>query len=396
MTRLARLRPRTTLLLPLALVAAACASDGGDTAGTEAGPRAAYLTLLGEDTLVAEWFEFEENAVTATAMVRGTTTNWSEYRLETDPAGAVTAWEARTWSGPPEGDPARVELLQQTDSGPVLVTEIPARGAAGRRVRPFEAEPGAVPFVDFLHWPFEFAFRSQADAGRLGEAVRIIGGRVFEVEPNADGSWALIHPSRGPSTVDIADDGRILTLDGTGSTRAYDLSRVAYDDIDQAAFQAAFADRPMGELSGRGEIATNVAGVDFSGDYGTPQRRGREIFGRLVAYGERWRTGANRATHLSFDGDLVIDGVTVPAGDYTLYSIPEAEGGTLIINGRTGQTGTSYTEEDDVARVDMRRESLDTNVEVFEIRVVENEAGDGGRIELRWAETVYFVPFTTG
>ncbi len=343
---------------------------------------------------MAEWIEFDGNTVEATAMIRGTTTSWSAYRVETDDAGTITSWEARTFAGGPDGEPTRIEYVEQTDSGAMLITEVSARGEEGRRVRPFEATPGAVPFVDFLHWPFELAFRQQAAAGTLAQQVEIVGGRPFRVEANADGSWALIHPSRGPSTVEIADDGRILALDGTGSTRAYDLRRTAFETIDQDGFQTAFADRPLGELSGRGEIATDVAGVNFTGDYGTPVRRGRDIFGRLVAYGERWRTGANRATHLSFDGDIVIDGTTVPAGDYTLYSIPEIDGGTLIINGRTGQTGTSYTPEDDVARVPMRRDELDENVEVFQIRVVENEAGDGGRIELRWAETVYFVPFT--
>ena len=62
----------------------------------------------------------------------------------------------------------------------------------------------------------------------------------------------------------------------------------------------------------------------------------------------------------------------------------------------TGQTGTRYDEAMDEARVELRRDALDENVEVFEIEVVENEAGDGGRIELRWGETVYFVPFTVG
>jgi len=386
-------------LLATALMVGASACGGGtadDGAAPEAGDRAAYLTLLGEDTLVAEWMEFDGNSVTASAMIRGTSTIWSEYRLEADDEGVVTTWEARTYRGGPDGEPTRIEYVEQTDSGPMMVTENPAQGSESRRMRPFEAAPGAVPFIDFLHWPFEFAFRQQAAAGTLAQQVEITGGRPFRVEPNEDGSWALIHPSRGPSTVEIAEDGRIMALDGTGSTRAYDLTRTSFETLDQAGFQAAFADRPLGELSGRGEVATSVAGVNFSGDYGTPVRRGREIFGRLVAYGERWRTGANRATHLSFDRDIVIDGTTVPAGDYTLYSIPEAEGGTLIINGRTGQTGTSYTEEDDVARVQMRRESLDENVEVFEIRVVENPEGDGGRIELRWAETVYYVPFTAG
>jgi hypothetical protein len=277
----------------------------------------------------------------------------------------------------------------------VLVTVAAGEQAYSTRVRPFEAAAGAVPFVDFLHWPFEFAFRRAAAAGTLGEAVPTLSG-VFEMEANDDGTWALIHPSRGPSTVAVSDDGRILALDGTGSTLAYDLRRMGYEELDRQALGAAFADRPMGELSGRGEIATTVGGVNFTGDFGTPQRRGRDIFGSLVAYGERWRTGANRATHLSFDGAIVIDGTTIPAGDYTLYSIPEADGGTLIINRRTGQTGTSYDEEMDEARVELRREALDESVEVFDIRVVGNDGGDGGRLEIRWAETVYFVPFTVG
>ena len=114
----------------------------------------------------------------------------------------------------------------------------------------------------------------------------------------------------------------------------------------------------------------------------------------LLAYDVWWRTGANAATQFGFDQDIVIDGVTVPAGFYTLSSIPQEDGGTLIINRRTGQGGQSYDEAEDQARVEMRRDQLDETVEVFEIRVVPD--GDGGRIELRWDDVVYWVPFTVG
>lgn len=190
----------------------------------------------------------------------------------------------------------------------------------------------------------------------------------------------------------LDDQGRIVALDGTGSTRAYDLKRVDWDDLDMRALGATFAERPLGELSGRGEVDDLVAGVSFTGDYGAPRRRGRDIFGGLLAYGVWWRTGANAATQLSFDRDIVIDGVVVPAGDYSLSSIPEEDGGVLIINRRTGQGGQSYSQAEDQARVRMRRSSLDERVEVFEIRVVPHE--NGGRIELRWDDTVYWVPFT--
>ena len=260
-----------------------------------------------------------------------------------------------------------------------------------------DAAPGSVPFVDMLHWPFETALRWQASQGGFEDAVSTFTGRgsSFGLIANTDGSWGLLHPSRGVSTMSVDAEGRILSLDGTGSTRAYDLTRVEYHTLDKATVALAFSDRPLGEFSGRGEVTDFVAGVQFSGDYGAPVRRGRDVFGGLLAYGVWWRTGANSATQFGFDRDITIDGEVIPAGFYTLSSFPEADGGTLIINRRTGQGGQSYDEAEDQARITMRRDSLDEHVEVFEIRVVPDDA-NGGRIELRWDNVVYWVPFTAG
>ncbi|MDT8369057.1 MAG: DUF2911 domain-containing protein [Longimicrobiales bacterium] len=387
-----RHRHRFGSLLLLLAVPAACGDAGGD----DEAARTAYLTRLGEDTLAVEWVEFGEGWVEASALMRGPRTTWGEYRLETDADGRVTGWEARTWAGGgPNRELLRTEYVTTTEAGPVLVTI--DNTTLETRTRPFEGPAGAVPWVDPLHWSFDLAFRRAAEEDRLGDPVSTFPGVTFEVEGNEDGSWALIHPSRGTFTVELSPEGHLLSLDGTGSTSAYLLDRMEFDALDPEALGAHFADRPLGPLSGRGEIATTVAGVRFTGDFGTPSRRGREIFGTLVAYGERWRTGANRATHLAFDRDLVIDGVTIPAGEYTLYSIPEADGGTLMINRETGQFGTNYNASMEEARVEMRRDTLDESVEVFEVRVVEDDSGEGdGRIELRWAETVYYVPFTVG
>ncbi len=379
------IRSRLAVLLPLALVACAPEADGPD--------QIAYLTLIGSDTLTAEWIEFGDGYVEAQALVRGSRTTWSEYRLDYDDAGAITGWQASTFEGAPGStEPTRIESMRMTETGAELV--VTQNGE--ERTSEFSAEPGEVPFIDMLHWPFELAFRRQAEDGMLGAPVATFSGRgmTFEVDQNTDGTLAVIHPSRGPSTATVDESGHIMALDGTGSTRAYQLSRTTWDQLNRDEYRSMFGDRPLGELSGRGEIDETVSGVRFTGDYGTPQRRDREIFGNLVAYGARWRTGANRATHLSFDQDLVIDGQTVPAGDYTLYTIPEEDGGVLIINQQTGQTGTTYDEARDQIRAQMQRGPLDSTVEVFEIEVVPTDGG--GRIELRWQNTVYFVPFTVG
>jgi len=370
----------------IAFVAFGCAE--AQMTGPE---RAAYLTLMGQDTLAVEWIEFGEGYVDAQALLRGARTTFGEYHLEMSDAGELMAYSARTYAGGSNaGELLRSETLVSDGAGQAMVT---SQGGEEQR-RDFDAPPGSVPFVDILHWPFEAALRWQARQGSIGEAVSTFSGRgmSFALTENGEGSWGLRHPSRGVSTVQLDEEGRILSLDGTGSTRAYDLSRHTWDELDMPSMGTAFADRPLGDLSGRGQISADVAGVAFTGDYGAPRKRGRTIFGELLAYGVWWRTGANNATQFSFDGDITIDGVVIPGGDYSLTSIPEADGGTLIINRRTGQGGQSYEAAEDQARVRLRRDALDETVEVFEIRVV--PADGGGRIELRWDDVVYWVPFT--
>lgn len=380
-------RPMDAALLATALAVAAC---GGGAPGGDV-DRAAYLTLMGDDTLAIEWMTFGPDQVDAQALIRGSQTTFNTYQLAMDDDGELLRYSEEVHpAGDLDGEPLRSVALVSDDSGRWMVT---TRNGEERR-QEFQGAPGSVPFIDMLHWPFEAALRYQASHGGFRDAVETFTGRgmSFGLIANDDGSWGLRHPSRGVSTFQTDAEGRILSLDGTGSTRAYDLRRIPFDQLDPAAMREAFADSPLGELSGRGEIDDEVAGVHFTGHYGTPRKRGRHIFGGLLAYGTWWRTGANQATHFSFDRDIVIDGEVIPAGDYTLSSIPEEDGGVLIINRRTGQGGQSYDEAEDQARVRMRRDRLDETVEAFQIRVV--QADGGGRIELRWDDTAYWVPFT--
>ncbi len=373
---------RAATALAAAVLSAACA---------ESPERAAYLTLMGNDTLAVEWMEFGDDRVDAEAIIRGARTTFGQYHLVFQEDGSLAEYTARTYAGgDASGELLRTETLVVAEDGS---RQLVTTQGGEERARDVDPEPGAVPFIDILHWPFEASMRWQMDElGSLQAEVPVFTGRPFPLIRNDDGSWGLRHPSRGVSTMQVDEMGRITMLDGTGSTRAYDLTRVPYDQLDKATMASTFGDRPLGELSGRGQIDDVVGGIRFTGDYGTPQKRGRDIFGGLLAYGVWWRTGANAATQFSFDGDIVIDGEVIPAGDYSLSSIPEEDGGTLIINRQTGQGGQSYDESMDQARVRMRRDMLDETVEGFEIRAVSTD--EGGRIELRWDDTVYWVPFT--
>lgn len=125
----------------------------------------------------------------------------------------------------------------------------------------------------------------------------------------------------------------------------------------------------------------------------------RTIWGELVPYGKVWRTGADEATLLITQQPIELGGATIPAGAYTLWTLPKEDGSAkLIVNKQIGQWGTDrdlkkvYDEANDVARVDLKRETVSTPVEQFTM-AVEREPG-GGVLKMAWDTTQYSVSFT--
>jgi hypothetical protein len=119
-------------------------------------------------------------------------------------------------------------------------------------------------------------------------------------------------------------------------------------------------------------------------DYSAPSMRGRPIFGSLVPYGEVWRTGANAATTLKTSSNLQIGDLAVPAGTYTLYSVPTESGWTLIVNKQTGQWGTVYDKSQDLGRVPMAVGSTSMPVETMVIDF-EKTMGSATELHVKWA-----------
>jgi len=136
---------------------------------------------------------------------------------------------------------------------------------------------------------------------------------------------------------------------------------------------------------GTAEI-TFADGKKVTINYSRPYAKGRKIVGGLVPYDQVWRTGANEATSLKTDTDLDIGGTTVPAGSYTLYTLPSASSWKLIINKQTGQWGTVYQQDQDLARVDMNVTSLSQPVEQFTISF-DKKGGDAAQLNLQWEKT---------
>ncbi len=185
----------------------------------------------------------------------------------------------------------------------------------------------------------------------------------------------------------------VLPIAGTGK---FSVERVA--SLDLNAMAAWFAAREqagagLGMLSPRDTVrVANAGGASLWVDYGRPGRRGRVIFGNVVPFGEVWRTGANAATQFKTDKALDFGGMVVPAGFYTLWTLPSANGWKLVINGETGQWGTEHKAAKDLYTIDMKVTTLPQSVERFTIGVEPN--AEGGVLNLDWDTTRASAAFT--
>jgi hypothetical protein len=134
-------------------------------------------------------------------------------------------------------------------------------------------------------------------------------------------------------------------------------------------------------------------GKSIKTDYSSPRMKGRKIYGDLVPFGEVWRTGANEATTFVPGADVSVGGKTVPAGSYTIFTVPAADKWTLIINKTTGEWGIPYKyESNELARVDMKVSKLPSPVENFTISYV--KSGNGCTMHIDWETTRASVEVT--
>jgi len=146
-------------------------------------------------------------------------------------------------------------------------------------------------------------------------------------------------------------------------------------------------------------VRNNRVTITYGRPYTKDPKTGdaREIWGTLVPYGKVWRTGSDEATILITQKTIMFGDTAVPAGAYTLWTLPNEDGtAKLIINKQVGQWGVgpgSYDEKQDLARVDLKKDVTDKTNDQFTIALAKNKEG-GGTIKLMWANTQYSAAFT--
>jgi hypothetical protein len=314
------------------------------------------------------------------------------YSATFGPGGAIAHFELVTHNV--SGGPGPAETRAVADfTGDSAVVTVPRRDSTVTlRVR---AGPGTVPFIGQGFGLIEEVARRAKASGsaRYTTTMLPLGDTApMDVTVTARGpdSLTLMLGAIGPLRARVDAHGTLLGLSGVGSTMQVVVERT--QGLDFAALGKGFAPRSLGVLSPTDSVKASVAGAALAVRYSRPSTRGRVIFGNVVPWNQVWRTGANQATLFETSADLVIAGTPVPAGKYSLWTLPSPAGWKLIVNKNSGQWGTDYNAQYDLARLDMAVERLPQPVEQFTIAIEPH--GAGGVLKLDWERTRVSVPIS--
>ena len=344
---------------------------------------ATFITRLGTDTIAIEQFTFDGRVLDGVSVMRSPNVSVHRYRAVFG-AGGV---DSLTLAEGPAGTPARtVTTYRYTDDS----VQVETRRDSSTRRQSTGVHGRPLPFAPDVLGPWEVALRGALAAGTGDPQLSLFTGsetiRYTVHRLGADSlHLAIENGDFGPLVARMDGAGRLQSLDLRATTDKFLAERVGAIDID--SMTAVFAAREMagkglGNLSPRDTARATVGGAHIQIDYGRPMKRGRVIFGNVVPWDTVWRTGANQATQLITDKDLVIGGTAVPAGTYSLFTIPSPKGWQLIINKQHGQWGTDYDSKQDLARIPMRIREAPTPTE--RLTIATRGGASGSEVVIAW------------
>ena len=344
----------------------------------------AFVVRLGSDTVAVERFSRTGNTITDDQVIRAPATTLRHWTMTLGADGRAQTFTLDAHRANGSVPATHADMTFGSDTVVVHVT-------SPRDTTLRVAARDAFPYVGMSYAALEpMMMRARMSGAASYSAIVLPAGAAQGlVVPisflGADSAtFSLGSPDRYRARVDSR--GRILGLDGSATTQKFVVSRVA--DVDVAAAAAAWSTAALGVHPPTDSVDAAAAGANLRVVYSRPSLRGRQLMGYLIPYGSIWRTGANAATMFTTSAPLMFGDAMVPAGTYTLWTLATPQGAQLVINKQTGQWGTVYNQDRDLARIPMTVERLTTPVEQFTLAI------DNGCLSLAWDDTRAWVPIT--
>ena len=356
---------------------------------------ASFIYRLGKDTVGLEHFVRTPTRLTGDAVSRQ---GVAVTRVQYDASianGKVTGVTYRIFG--PDGKPIanrpteiRYEIVGDSARRTVVwpdSTPVRMLGAAN-------AFPYAAPSYGMLELAVA-AMRASKASTITFPVLGVTGGNALAtIQLNAAGGDTIRQPS---GLVLVVDKGGLLrSVDGSGTTQKIVATRSS-GALNVAAMSMGM--KPTGVLSGRGTVRavfqTPQPGGVIMIDYGRPLVRERSVWGGLLVPPDTiWRLGANDATHFATARDLDFgNGITVPAGLYTLFLYNAKSGPLLVVNKQTGQWGTVYDQAKDLVRIPLTMATAPDFMEEFTI-AIRQSAPNKGALEFGWGQQAASAGFT--
>ena len=363
------------------------------------------VTRLGTDTVAIERYMRSPSKLEGDVVLRNPRVQTFHYSSDLGARGELKNF--RLTGRRADADPSAPPRLQIVDTfeDSVAVIEVSRAGARDTALSGRKSYRGRIT-PQFPNEPPSYGIYEQilSSSGLKGDTVSYTlmgpgGGQVPAIILRRRGADSVAFNSTFfPGWIEVArvdSRGRILGVDSRATTIKTIAEAAPSLDFDRVVSGWAATEKakgPLGQMSPPDTTRATVGGANLAVAYSRPLKRGRVIFGNVVPWNQVWRTGANAATGFTTDKDLVFGTTVVPAGKYTLWTVPTPTGASLIFNSETGQWGTDYHADKDFARIPLVTRQVSPSVEQFVIGV--GPQGSGGVLRFSWDDKEYTAPFT--
>jgi len=355
------------------------------------------IYTLGKDTTEVTHYRLTGNDFTAT-IVKRANSNVNKFKGKFFPNGELQYMEGYRYKPVIGKDSLLLLTFKLYQKGDSTYTEekigdrIWEKNYAGRVM-----VNGHYPYV---YMPVLLANYVHGDVGDSIVGNHIVGNtgppEKFVVKRLSDRKLTANSRYMGPFTLYLNEKGKVDSIDAIGSS--YNTKGIIVPHLNLDSLILLYAKReqqfgPFGWPNKSDSVQTVIGSTSIKINYSRPSMRGRVIFGEVVPWNRFWRTGSNQATKIIVSHPLNFNGKILPAGAYSVFTMPSQAGWIMMFNTEANIWGTNYNPAHDILRVPMQVEQLREPVELMTIEVV--PTATGGAINVIWERIKASAHFNT-
>ena len=369
-----------------------------------------FLTLLGRDTISVENVTRQGNTITSDEVDRFPRVRLRHTVIELAQDGSIKHLVMNIHTPSEPADQRERKVIADITNNSVHISKTDGTGTVNRDFATGSSIVVAqVPQMYSLYELYfaaalKHAAASKLAAGNTVDMRQFYIDREFDRFPLGRAHVRLLEGGKAEITHDwLAGVGEAMTdssnhmisYDGARTTYKVNVSRLSSPpDIKSIADRFEEQETKTGivrEMSVRDSTRAQIGSATFTVDYGRPLMRGRKLLGDVIPYDRVWRTGANAATQFTTSAPIKLAGMQVPAGTYTLWTVPHTSGVDLIVNKQTGQWGTEYHSSQNLGTARITSEALPAPVETFTISISSGDTRHG-MLVMEWGSFRWTAP----